>query len=88
MAERPLVPLSLLVRWLAPGVALLLFGATWIRFGQAATGNQPPLRLLAFPGAEPWPERELLRIRCMFNGQFLAVGDRVWIPCHRLREAT
>jgi len=77
----PLVSMPALARWLVPGMAILLFFATWIRFAQVAANNRPPLRLLALEGDEPWPDLEVLRARCGFNGQFLAVGDRVWIPC-------
>lgn len=73
--------MPVLARWMLPGMALLLFVASWVRFAQVAANNRPPLRLVALEGDEPWPERELLRIRCGFNGQFLATEDRVWIPC-------
>lgn len=79
--QPPLVSMPALARWLLPGVAILLFFASWIRFAQVAANNRPPLRLLAQEGDEPWPELELLRTRCSVSGQFLAVGDRVWIPC-------
>jgi hypothetical protein len=76
-----LVSMPTLARWLVPGVAILLFFATWVRLAQVAAKNHPPLRLLALEGDEPWTEREVLRARCGMNGQFLAVGDRIWIPC-------
>jgi len=77
----PLVSMPALARWLLPGMALLLFFASWIRFAQVAANNRPPLRMLVMQGDEPWPDRALLRVRCAFNGQFISVGDRVWIPC-------
>jgi len=73
--------LGALARWLVPGMAILLLVATWIRFVQVTANNHPPLRVVALEGDEPWTEREVLRVRCGFNGQFLAVGDRIWIPC-------
>ncbi len=75
------ISLSALARWMVPGLAVLLFVATWVRFVQVAANNHPPIRHVVLEGDEPWTEREILRARCGFNGQFLAVGDRIWIPC-------
>jgi hypothetical protein len=72
--------------WILPALVTLLWLGGWLRLGQSLARNPPPLAPMALPGPEPWADRELLRSRCIFSGQFVARGDHVLRLCPASRD--